>query len=494
VKKARKSPVALIITLAVAALLVVAAIPVTIYVYIYTAESSRPTKEARLITTEDLRSRLGDEVRIDFVYTSAEGWGRETAEYLAGRMDGYDYIVSNVVPDEGYAESESRGDFAVFIGHTLFSEENYLESVLRLGLDGLEISRKTDSSGNTESVTITAFGQETAMRGAERFADFFLSVNRIRNIFTKLYISETSGERLDFVSFRQAEAGEEETVLAVSRPDSNPYTGRLLSAMVDAAAPSEIVVSGGLASEESREKLAEVCSVINGSRGGALWRFCPTSSDPGGSRMNLALEVMRASDPSALSEGSGSTETVYSVVTDESKAPLGVMIYVGVDSLDDSGKTAERIRTLAGVLDRTTDDYPFALILPALPEVCSEAEWFSATGFDPDSELNVLGSRSGQTDGRADEIFTAALESGADLFVCYAGFSNIGTMPIAEGEDAVASLALCGSLGFNNPGIGGKFQLNNALRGGVAVKFVFGESVTAEALTASRFPEIFKND
>ena len=458
------------------------------FYYVYTAESARGVRQTRVITTDDLRTRFGDEVRIDFVYSPSDEWGRETADYLAGRMEGYDYVIPTVCADFEYSAEERRNGFAVFLGHTVCSNESYLEAFMRIGEDGLEISREADENGDTESVTVLAFRRETAMEGAERFADFFLSVNRIRNVLTKLYITKISGERLGFISLSEKERGARETTLVVSAPDSGSYTEKLLSAMVQRCAPSAIVVNGGMAGSDSREEIAAVCSVINQSRGAADWGYRLITTDPSGSRLDLALEVIKASG----SDRNEFSKTEFILYADAAKVPLGICVFAGIDDLDDPSTTAERMRILRRVAERAgTSDVPFAVYLPALPEACTLTGGFSVTGFDPESGLNLLGNWASCTDARADGLYESALECGAGLLVCHAGFCNVGTLPAADGSDAV--LALCGAVGFTNPGVGGKFRLNNSLRGGIAVTFEYGASVTAEPLVAAGFPEVFED-
>ncbi len=471
------------------AALIAAGAAVMYFYYVYTAESARGVKQTRVITTDDLRTRFGDEIKIDFVYSPLDEWGKETAEYLAGRMEGYDYVVPTICADFEYSAEERRNGFAVFIGHTVCSNESYIEAFMRIGEDGLEISREADANGDTESVTVLAFGRDTAMEGAGRFADFFLSVNRIRNVLSKLYITKISGERLDFLTVSEKRQGSVETMLVVSAPDAGSYTGKLLSAMVQSCAPSSIIVNGGMAGSDSREEIAAVCSVINQSRGTADWGYRLISTDPSGSRRDLAAEVIKASgaNPTDFSKSE------FVLYADERTVPLGISVFAGVDDLDDSSRTEERLLLLRRVTERAgAAGIPFAVYLPALPYACTETEGFAVTGFDPDSGLNLLGSWSSCTDERADGLYEAALEAGAGLIVCHAGFSNVGTLPAADGSDAV--LALCGAAGFTNPGIGGKFKLNNSLRGGLAVTFEYGVSVTAEPLVAARLHGVFEDD
>ncbi len=452
---------------------------------VFRPESESYLKNDRGITNEDLRSRTGGDVRLDFVYSERDAWGRETAEYLAGKMDGYDYIQTSVFGDEEYSGGAGTG-FAVFIGHTSNSGESYLDAYRRLGSDGLEISRTAGDDGETVSVTILAFSENQARRGADRFAEYFLSANYIRRVFTKLYVSDVSGDRLAFATVETRSAGDVYDVLVVSQPDSDSHTAALLGAMKKHSDPGLVIVSGGISGAGNRDAIASVSTMIEEVCGDTSWTWSPAASDPTGAGADLAYEITGASKNGVRS--AGRDETVYTLFTDEDGNPLGVFVNAGLDSLTSPDKVAQRLSTLLAAVGRAADGVPSAIVLPALPETCAEDAGFAVTAFDSDAELNLLGNWERFADSRADAVYTAAKDGGVSVISFFAGYNNSGVIRI---PDSGTTIALCGSLGFESPGIGGQFRLNNALRGGTLILFVLGRDVTAETLNASRFPEVF---
>ena len=452
---------------------------------VFRPESESYLKSERGITNEDLRSRTGGDVKLDFVYSERDEWGRETAEYLAGKMTGYDYIKTSVVGDSEYSGGDGSG-FSVFIGHTSQNGESYLDAFRRLGSDGLEISRAADADGETVSVTILAFTEKQARRGADRFADYFLSVNYIRRVFTKLYISDVSGERLGFATVETRSAGDVYDVLVVSQPDSDSHTAALLGAMKKHSDPGLVIVSGGISGAGNRDAIASVSTMIEEALGETPWTWSPCASDPTGAGADLAFEITAAAKNAV--RGAGRGETVYTLFTDEGGVPLGVFVNAGLDSLTSPDKVADRLSALLSAVGRAADGVPSAILLPALPEACVTDAGFAVTAFDPDAEINLLGNWERFADARADAVYNAAKDGGVSVISFFAGYNNSGVVRI---PDSGTTIALCGSLGFESPGVGGQFRLSNALRGGAVILFVLGREVTAETLNASRFPEVF---
>ena len=452
---------------------------------IFRPESESYLKSERGITNEDLRSRTGGDVKLDFVYSERDTWGRGTADYLAGKMTGYDYIKTSVIRDEDYSGGDGSG-FAVFIGHTSQNSESYLDAYRRLGSDGLEISRTADANGETVSVTILAFTEKQAKRGADRFADYFLSANYIRKAFTRLYVSDVSGDRLGFVSVETRSAGDVYDVLVVSQPDSDSHTAALLRAMKNYSDPGLVVVSGGISRAGNRDAIASVSTMIEEALGETLWTWSPCASDPTGAGADLAFEITGAARNGV--RAAGRDETAYTLFTDADGSPLGVFVNAGLDSLTSSDKVCERLSLLLAAVNRAADGVPSAILLPALPASCVADAGFAVTAFDPDAELNLLGNWERFSDSRADAVYAAAKDGGVPVISFFAGYNNSGVIRI---PDSGTTIALCGSLGFESPGVGGQFRLNNALRGGTLILFVLGREVTAETLNASRFSEVF---
>lgn len=418
---------------------------------------------------------------IQVIYRDNAGseWALSAARELAAELADRYNCEAELIPASRYESGQlpdSGG--AIVIGHTGLSECNYVDSYYSVGPDGC--STYFNSRGD---LIIEAFGS----KGAEAGIDHFLSnyngdAENAVSVQNGLHIPDLDAALSDFANGAiinsetaqvveinspgvTADGGEFRTLVLAS-PDDGQYTIRAIEAILDAEKPDLVVFCGDLsAGKDSRSSLAGAWEKITAplNARGISWSFLAKAdgaeedSSLPASMINEVLTARRG----CISAADGST---FIAVTDSEGVPHGGLWLVG-KSTDTAELRAELEESSALMSSAYGKTVPGVMVSDGALE--GAAELLSSGS----SELIRT-----KVEGEITGLYDAAVAAGISCFVSSGAPENTGVV-----SDGSISCAAAGSVGFEGKGLGGRFEYNNSLRGGVLItlKYADGESTFA---------------
>lgn len=478
---------------ATAGILLLAASAVLIFIFFKPGSTGFFTGREYRVNAADMYRQSKTRLKISIFPSENEEWSAGEAEYLAERMSEFRYISPLVASAE---DAPPESDLTVYIGYSETAGESYLEAYRRLGSDGIEIGYSENSDGKITGVNILAFSEKRAHEGTVRFADYFLSENRLKTVFSKFSLSESGGDTLE--SFETLPLSESGYRLAVfSHPDSGTYTLRALGAIADAVDPDAILFNGGLCIGSDRDSVSsawmDISSAVTGKS--PEWGVNPTVEDVSlGDAFELTHDVLRS-----VVSGNGKEGTAGLLLSFESRRSVGGIILIGSDGKpagivyvisgdaeNDPDGVCEIINRVSGVLEKAAGaKVGGAAILPSVPEDFAS---YLSSDHAVSGGVPLYSNIVQYVTPAADKLFDAATGAGIGTAVVFGGFNNVGVIGYGN-----ASVALCGSIGFSNPGIGGQFALNNSRRGGILLSFDGNGVMSPSLLLASDYGMNQKN-
>lgn len=408
----------------------------------------------------------GDGVKMAIV-CSEDPWAEPEGIRLSEKISASYDFYPEVVTEERFRESDyANYDLTVVIGHTGLSGACYLDEYSRLGEDGYEIS-PTDKGGKTVAVNLLAFSGTGARSASDRFISYFLSEERLFRSPDSLYVSISDTESVVPAVIR----GKNTDVLSISVPGGDGYSLRALDAMLAKTSPSVVVFNGGLdCGKTDRTGISEAWTGISAVLEKHGVKFACTFSEDDETcsvGTGVLLEVV-SSFPGYIGETAGSDpETVPDcrliVLCDSENVKKTALFLINGRSAAEKRLDASvnELSRLEAILDRSIPEgLPVQVIAAGIPEKAADAIHSGSGSFTNVESMKPYELKS------ADKLLPNIISDENGCYIFSAGNTNTGT-GIAALYGAKAQIALTGSLDFESPGLGGRFELNNSLRGGV---------------------------
>lgn len=414
------------------------------------------------------------------IYSAKDDWGESAAEYLAEQLEMQNNLASVCIPDTEFSETSVNRDLIVSLGCSQLNNENYLDSYLFLGKEGLEITDFPCKSAD-HALSVTAFSSVSAREASDLIINAVSteakkgSAGRIFAYELKLS-DEVYVTRKDTpASVTAAGAGlirlevKDRTapVFVISYPDADAYTLNALELAIRDAKPALVVFNGGLScGARDRNGLFAAWNSISAllSDNGTPW--CFTLSD----REELPRETIAdilTDMPGCLNRAyqNGSAGSLLALTYNDDPF-AAVLITDPVDLTSErSASFCSRVSTQIEVLKRAGSGTPSLCavlpgVLPALAALISDKDAVSGE-YEINSDISpyILPS-----DVELPDLYA---QLGINTFFSFSGTADGGYASYSDPSGTKINTFFCGSIGFSYPGIGGKFEVNNSLRGGI---------------------------
>ncbi len=388
------------------------------------------------------------------VYPAGDPWGREEALHVKAQLSSRFHAHFVVLADSEYLALDgatlslynTEPSLTLNLGISALLEESYLEALSRLGYEGLEIVRR----GNR--IDITSASPTRINEGVKAFANA-LGYDGGLLIDESLYICDERSQTKSDLVFDLTANGEFD-ILTFSYIDTNPYTLRAIEGMVASAKPDLVIFNGAVdGGTESRRDLAALWQNIADALAKTNTPWCFTPGTLSGTLPRVTVCEVISSFPGCIRKISGDDSSGFSITVGDGKGSVCATVYVG----DGKGDLAALIASDSALYERAGEtDRQMIAVLPALaPKMLN-----SAQGLTADKVSAELG-----------DVYDALLTAGADTFICAAS-------PIAPSiiEYSEGTLYICGSVGFDSQGLGGRFDYNHSLRCGLLLTIGTGDN------------------
>ncbi len=383
------------------------------------------------------------------VYPEREAWGREVADRVTSRLAGRFHAHFVTLSDREYLALDS-GTLALYnaeptltltLGITDLLNETYLNVLSRLGTNGIEIVRV----GNRLDV-ISASAEQINDR-AEKFVSsvsFSGSYEISEDFFVSDPLPSTGTEFTpDIITDGEIK------LLAFSHIDNNSYTLNALRGIIGSVKPDIVIFNGGVDGGcQTRHELAvlwgEIAKIL--AESGTPWCFTP--GELSGALPRIVVCEVISSFEGCLRSFKGDGAVTYSITAANSAGDVTASIYVG-DVYDTSESLCELIESDSRLYERASDHERAIIgVFPAIPVQLSSLEDVCAE----------------YASDKLTDLYDAFVAAGGDTLICAADPAHPLTIEHENG-----ALALCGSIGFSVRGLGGRFDYNNSIRGGMLI-------------------------
>lgn len=382
------------------------------------------------------------------VYPEAEAWGEEEARHIESKLYSRFHAHFVIISDSDYLALDTETlalynadpTLTVNLGISALLEDSYLEVLSRLGHDGLEIKRE----GNR--IDITSASYTRVNEGAEAFIGSLVFDGNF-TISESLYLcderpTEETNFAPDFVSDTTL------NILTFSYIDSSLYTLRAIEGIIEHAKPDLVIFNGGVdAGAATRHELAVMWESISSilAKTGTKWCFTPGELTGKLERITVC-EVISSFD-GCIRPIDGNEAAAFAITVANSDGIITASIYVG-DTFDSCSALCDRIEADSLLYARASSyNRSITAILPAI----SKQIYASAEDI-PEGYLSE----------KLSDLHDSLSEAGVDSIICAADPASPSVIEYSGGD-----LALCGSIGFESRGLGGRFDYHHSIRGGV---------------------------
>ncbi len=381
------------------------------------------------------------------VYPELEPWGKEEADHIAAKLARQFHAHFVTLSDSEYlaldegvlALYNADPSLTVTLGITKLLDEPYLSVLSRLGAEGLETIR------NGQRIDIVSASAQRISESAERFISA-VSFSGGYRIAQEFFVSDPRpSAETDFAPDLITDG--EVKILTFSHIDNYDYTLNALRGIVGHTKPDVVIFNGGVDGGcTTRHELAALWGNISAILKETDTPWCFTPGNLSGTLPRIVVCEVISSFDGCIKQFNGNGAVTYSLTVANSAGEVTASIYVG-DVYDTSESLCGLIEADAKLYARTSD-YERAVIgvLPAIPEQLSSLEDVCAE-YASDKLTDLY------------DAFTAA---GGDTLICAADPAHPFVIDHTDG-----TLALCGSIGFSVRGLGGRFDYNNSIRGGM---------------------------
>lgn len=379
------------------------------------------------------------------VYPEADGWGEEIAVHIKASLQGRFHAHFVILSDKEYlaldeatlALYNADPTLTVTLGITKLLDSSYLQILSRVGADGLEILQ----SGSR--IDIISAASVRVREGAEAFVDAFSYLGGYiisEELFRfDLRPSPETDHSPDIVSDGEVK------VLTFSHVDANSYTLRALEGIIAEIKPNLVVFCGGVeGGAKTRQELTAIWQSISDilAKTSTPWCFTPGELTGNIPRVTVC-EVISSFDGCIKKITDGAS---YSITVANTSGTVTASIYVA-DIYASANDLCDLIEYESKLFERASSHKrSITAILPAVTkQIAAKAE-----GIAGEYISSVLS-----------DVCDSLILAGADNFICSADPASPALIDCALGK-----IILNGSLGFDQIGIGGRFEYNHSLRGG----------------------------
>ncbi len=399
---------------------------------------------------------------IVIVYPEADAWGAEEADHLkarlASRFHAHFVILSDceylALGEDTLALYNTDPSLTLNLGMSKLLADPYLETISRLGSDGLEIKRTENR------INITSPSLMRVHEGIEAFVSA-LTFDGSFNLPESFYISDARPSKEtdfkpDFITDGELD------ILTFSYVDSNPYTLRAIEGIVTHTAPDLVVFNGNVdGGAKTRHELALLWQSISDILEKANTPWCFTPGNLSSSLPRITVCEVISSFPGCIRPIEGNESAAYSLTVANSEGIVTASIYIG-DTFDDCSALCDLIEADSALYARASSyKRSITAILPALTDQL----------YDSVEELPGA-----YISDQLYDLYDSLKAVSADTFVCAADSVSTSIVEYSDG-----TLALCGSIGFDSHGLGGRFDYNNSLRGAVLLSITAHRADYSEA-------------
>ncbi|MCQ2353961.1 MAG: hypothetical protein MJ102_02525 [Clostridia bacterium] len=418
------------------------------------------------------------------VYSPDNDWGKTEAGYLCEELEKNFFISAVSVTDEEYLASKDKqsdpANLTVKLGFFCADvNESYLESLARIGENGVEVISE-ESDADTLSVDINAFCASSARQGSLRLLDYLRVENEKCRIADGFYILHSSGNGADLICISadmSAESGKSD-ILVVSYPDAEKVSLDALRLVMDddGTLPALVIFNGGLdCGCTDRAGLSSVWKTIDGflTSLGIKWGYTFSSADETLPR-SMINEVL-TSFPGCVTrpDANGRVGSTIALISDGFPiAAVTVADIADTKNKADADAFCGSVKECTELIKRAGGNVQFTAVVPGIFPLVS-ALFPGNSGKI--AGVNVNSSLPSYILSCGAEIYDSLLSCGIRYFVCSAGTCDTGVIsfssPVNNAGNVSVSASLSGSVGFSTPGLGGKYELNNSLRGAIRVCF-----------------------
>lgn len=381
------------------------------------------------------------------VYPEREAWAKEEAEHIISKLAGKFHAHFVTLSDSEYLALDA-GTLALYnaeptltltLGITDLIPDPYLSVLSRLGAEGLEITRE----GNR--IDIISPSYERIYESAEKFISS-VSFSGSYEIPEDFFISDPRPtDSTDFVPDVISDG--EVNILTFSHIDNYDYTLRALEGIIAHVKPDVVIFNGGVDGGcATRHELAVLWGDIAAVLAKTNTPWCFTPGNLSGALPRIVVCEVISSFDGCLRSFKGDGAVTYSLTVANSEGKVTASIYVG-DIYDTSESLCELIEADEKLYSRASDyEREIIAVLPAIPEQLSSLEDVCAE----------------YASDKLTDLYDAFIAAGGKSLICAADPAHPF---IIEHDDGV--LSLCGSIGFSARGLGGRFDYNNSIRGGM---------------------------
>ena len=382
------------------------------------------------------------------VYSEGDTWGKEEADHLVTHLAPEFHAHFVVISDAEYlALGEDKltlynqdPTLTLNVGITDLLDESYLEVLARLGEKGLEIRK----SGNR--IDIISASLSRVHEGIESFVTA-LTFDSSFHVSEDFFLLEAMPEENSSFAPDIITDGEAQ-ILVFSYIDGNSYTLRALEGIIAHAKPDVVVFNGGVdGGAKTRAELGEMWQAISDILKKTDTPWCFTPGNLSGALPRITVCEVISSFPGCLRKLSGERDAAFSLTVANSQGVVTSSIYVG-DTFGNNTLLCEMIEKDDELYGRASAyKRSVTAILPALPkQIHDECDGIS------DSHVSKS----------LFDLYDSLIAAGADSFICVSEPTESSVIKFEEG-----TVGLCGSIGFDAQGLGGRFEYNHSLRGAI---------------------------
>lgn len=377
------------------------------------------------------------------VYPEAESWGEEIAVHIKAELQGRFHAHFVILSDKEYlaldeatlALYNADPTLTVNLGITELLDGTYLQNLSRIGAEGLEITQ----SGTRIDISAASAGR--VREGALAFIEAFSYLGGY-NISEELFRFDLRPETEyapDIVSDGEVK------VLTFSHIDSNSYTLRALEGIIAEVKPNLVVFNGGVeGGTKTRQELTAIWQSISDVLAKTSTPWCFTPGELSGNIPRVTVCEVISSFPGCikkLTDGAAYSLTVANTSGIVTASIYVADVYASANDLCDLIESETELYARASSHKRS-----ISAILPAATKQLAS----SAEGIPTEYISSALS-----------DVCDSLILAGADNFICAADPASPALIDCAAGH-----IALSGSIGFDQLGIGGRFEYNHSLRGG----------------------------
>ncbi|MBR4062209.1 MAG: hypothetical protein IKK01_04015 [Clostridia bacterium] len=377
------------------------------------------------------------------VYPEAESWGEEIAVHIKAELQGRFHAHFVILSDKEYlaldeatlALYNADPTLTVNLGITELLDGSYLQNLSRIGAEGLEITKK----GTRIDISAASAGRvrEGALAFIEAFS--YLGGYNISEELFRFDLRPDTDYTPDIISDSELK------ILTFSHIDSNSYTLRALEGIISEVKPHLVVFNGGVeGGAKTRQELTVIWQSISDVLAKTSTPWCFTPGEISGNIPRVTVCEVISSFPGCIKKITDGA--AYSLTVANTSGTVTASIYVA-DVYASANDLCDLIESETELYARASSHKrSISAILPAVTKQLAS----SAEGIPTEYISSALS-----------DVCDSLILAGADNFICAADPASPALIDCAAGH-----IALSGSIGFDQLGIGGRFEYNHSLRGG----------------------------